>query len=46
MKPLMLDRIAERARDGFLTCDFVEGLGAPFPRDNLIGHVVSFTCYE
>src|SRR5215208_7049905 len=34
----MLDGVAERARDWFLACYFVEGLRAPLPRDNLIGH--------
>ena len=39
VKSLMLDRIAERARDGFLACYFVEGLRAPLPGDYLIGHL-------
>src|SRR6185369_5074985 len=39
MQPLMLDGIAERARNWFLSGDFVEGLRAPLARDYLIGHL-------
>ena len=38
MKPLMLDRIAQSARDGFLPGDFVKSLRAPFACDYLVGH--------
>ena len=38
MQPLMLDSVAERARDGFLPGDFSEGLRAPFACDYLVGH--------
>src|SRR5215475_1688474 len=39
MKPLMLDGVSQRARDGFLACYFVECLRTPFARDYLIGHL-------
>jgi hypothetical protein len=42
MKPLMFDRVAQRARDCFLAGNFVEGLRAPLTRDDLIGHAVWF----
>jgi hypothetical protein len=42
MKPLMLDRVAQCACDCFLASYFVEGLRAPFTRDDLIGHAVWF----
>jgi len=38
----MLDGIAERARNWFLACYFVEGLGTPLPCDYLIGHRIVF----
>jgi hypothetical protein len=38
MQPLMLDGIAERARNWFLACYFIKGLGTPFASDYLIGH--------
>jgi hypothetical protein len=38
MQPLMLDRIAERARNGFLARHFFKGLRAPFASDYLVGH--------
>jgi hypothetical protein len=38
MEPLMLDGVAQRARNGFLSRDFIEGLRAPFACDYLIGH--------
>src|SRR5690349_9189806 len=40
MKPLMLDGVSQRARDGFLACYFVECLRTPFARDYLVGHLV------
>jgi hypothetical protein len=38
MKPLMLDGIAQSARDGFLPGNFSESLRAPFACDYLVGH--------
>ena len=38
VQSLVLDRIAQRARDRFLAGNFFKGLRAPFPGDNLIGH--------
>src|SRR4026209_1128801 len=39
MQPLMLDGIAEGARNGLLAGYFVEGLRAPLARDHVIGHL-------
>ena len=39
MQPLMLNGVAESARDWFLACYFVECLGTPFASDYLIGHL-------
>jgi hypothetical protein len=39
MQPLVLDGVAERARDWFLACDFIECLWTPFARDYLVGHL-------
>ena len=38
MKPLVLDGIAQGARDGLLAGYFVKGLRAPLARDHLIRH--------
>jgi hypothetical protein len=39
MKPLMLDCVAQSARDGLLPGDFVKSLRAPFACDYLMGHL-------
>ena len=40
MQPVVLDRVAQRARDRFLPGDFVKCLRAPFAGDYLIGHKI------
>jgi hypothetical protein len=38
MKPLVLDGVAQCARDWLLSRDFIESLRAPFACDYLVGH--------
>ena len=38
MKPLMLDGVAQRARNWLLPGDFIKSLWAPFACDYLVGH--------
>ena len=39
MQPLVLDGVAQGARDGFLPRHFLEGLRTPFASDDLIRHL-------
>ena len=40
VEPAMLDGVAQRACDWFLTCYFVKRLRTPLASDYLIGHLV------
>jgi hypothetical protein len=43
MQPLVLDCVAERARDGLLPRHFLKRLRTPFARDDLIRHIKKVT---